>query len=72
MIKKTPAVLLALTEALEQAIQDELKGVGLTPLQQHDTLKDIYKWSDVARRTEIVYDRIHKQPVITPRHRINK
>lgn len=72
MIKKTPAVLLALTEALEQAIQDEQKGVGLTPLQQHDTLKDIYKWSDVARRTEIVYDRIHKQPVITPRHRINK
>lgn len=62
----------ALTEALEQAIHDEQQGVGLTPLQQHDKLKDIYKWSDVARRTEIVYDRIHKQDVITPKYRINK
>ena len=63
---------LALTESLEQAIHEEEEGTGLTPTQQHDRLKNIYRWSDVARRTEIVYNRIHKQPVITPKHRINR
>ena len=64
--------MLALTEALEQAITEEIDGVGLTPQQQHDKLKDIYKWSDVARRAEVVYNRISDQPVITPKDRMNK
>ncbi|XP_067935581.1 phosphatidylinositol N-acetylglucosaminyltransferase subunit A-like isoform X2 [Watersipora subatra] len=69
LAKPTPE---SLTEALESAIAEEMNGLGLSPLEQHDKLKDIYKWSEVARRTEIVYNGIFKQSVITPKHRMDR
>lgn len=61
-----------LAEALEEAIEEELAGEGLSPQEQHDRLKSIYKWEDVAERTEVVYRTIRKQPIITVKHRINR
>lgn len=49
-----------------------MAGRGLSPLKQHEIIKSIYKWEDIAVRTEIVYNRIAKQPVITVKDRINR
>ncbi|XP_071516887.1 phosphatidylinositol N-acetylglucosaminyltransferase subunit A isoform X2 [Panulirus ornatus] len=49
----------SLTEKLELAIQRELNGKRLDPWKMHEEMKNIYLWSDVVQRTEVVYDQVH-------------
>lgn len=49
----------SLTEKLEYAIEMELNGKRLDPWQMHEETKNIYLWSDVVQRTEIIYNKVH-------------
>ncbi|KAK7067098.1 hypothetical protein SK128_011268 [Halocaridina rubra] len=53
----------SLTKTLEFAIERELRNVPgrPDPWTMHWEMKNLYTWPDVARRTEIVYDRVHKE-----------
>ena len=45
---------LALTEALEQAIQSHRQGTRISHQEMHSRIKVLYTWQDVAKRTEKV------------------
>ena len=47
--------------ALSNAIR-VIKSGQHDPLQAHERVKDMYAWSDVARRTELVYERAMAAP----------
>lgn len=49
----------SLTKTLEFAIEKEISGRRMDPWVMHWEMKNIYTWPDVARRTEIVYNRVH-------------
>lgn len=48
----------ALCAALEDAIVASQSGRVLDPESMHMRVKELYTWQDVARRTEVVYNRI--------------
>lgn len=47
----------SLVNSTLQAI-DLIQSKAVDPLSFHDQVKDMYSWVDVARRTQVVYDRI--------------
>lgn len=51
----------SLTKTLEFAIERELSGRRRDPWVMHWEMKNLYTWPDVARRTEIVYNRVHQK-----------
>ncbi|XP_076451623.1 phosphatidylinositol N-acetylglucosaminyltransferase subunit A-like isoform X2 [Babylonia areolata] len=48
----------ALAEALEKAIEDHQLGRAVSPWDAHHRVKHMYTWTDVAERTEKVYNRV--------------
>ncbi|PIK33292.1 putative phosphatidylinositol N-acetylglucosaminyltransferase subunit A, partial [Apostichopus japonicus] len=48
----------SLLSALERAIEKKQKNTALPPEEMYMRMKDIYRWQDVAVRTEKVYDTI--------------
>lgn len=54
--------LLALVEALENAIADKLSGNVVDPFEAHRRVQQLYTWQNVATRTEAVYDKIMSVP----------
>ena len=65
-------MLSALTVAMEQAIKASQSQHVLPPHTVHTRVKELYTWQDVARRTEIVYDRIQEDEEIHLEGRIQK
>ncbi|KAK8750369.1 hypothetical protein OTU49_014798 [Cherax quadricarinatus] len=51
----------SLTQKLELAIEMEINGKRLDPWVMHSEMKNIYLWSDVVQRTEVVYNRVHQE-----------
>lgn len=47
-----------LIEKLEFAIARVRSNDRMDPFKMHNDIKDMYNWRDVARRTEIVYNRV--------------
>ena len=62
----------ALSAALEDAIKVSRSGTVLSPYSVHARVKKLYTWQNVARRTEIVYDRIQKDEEIFLTGRIER
>ncbi len=62
----------ALTESLEQAIEDSIAGNMYSHKEVHERVRKLYTWPDVARRTECVYDRVHAHTEIHVEGRIKK
>lgn len=50
-----------LTQKLELAIRLEETGKRVGPWEMHREVKNTYLWSDVMRRTELVYSKVHKE-----------
>ena len=48
----------SLIEKLEFAIARVRSGDRMDPFKMHNDVKGMYNWRDVARRTEIVYNRV--------------
>nr|CAG4636131.1 EOG090X0515 [Eubosmina coregoni]SVE69766.1 EOG090X0515 [Eubosmina coregoni] len=55
----------AIVLALDKAIDCHLKGTGLSPLARHEFIQRTYNWTNIANRTELVYDNVHQQPPLT-------
>ncbi|MPC26734.1 Phosphatidylinositol N-acetylglucosaminyltransferase subunit A [Portunus trituberculatus] len=51
----------SLTEKLELAIRLEETGQRVGPWEMHQEVKNTYLWSDVMRRTELVYSKVHQE-----------
>lgn len=49
----------ALAEAIEKAIP---KVSSLEPWKVHERIRKMYNWHDVAKRTEIVYEKVRQEP----------
>lgn len=47
-----------LIDKIEFAIARVKSGGCMDPEEMHSKIKNMYNWRDVARRTEIVYDRV--------------
>ncbi|XP_076059159.1 phosphatidylinositol glycan anchor biosynthesis class A isoform X2 [Oratosquilla oratoria] len=52
----------SLTAALERAIENHLQGIAIDPWEMYADMKDLYTWPDVAQRTEVVYNRVSREP----------
>lgn len=52
-----------LVVAVEEAIERHRCGAAMSPHLMHSRIRNIYKWQDVAQRTEKVYDRVSKNKV---------
>ncbi len=63
---------LALTESLEEAIEAAVSGNVYHPQDMHERVRKLYTWQDVARRTERVYDSVHRDTEIHLEGRIKK
>ena len=50
-----------LIEKVDLAIKRHKSGDKIDPIQMHNEIKKMYNWRDVARRTEIVYNRVVKE-----------
>ncbi|KAB7505084.1 Phosphatidylinositol N-acetylglucosaminyltransferase subunit A [Armadillidium nasatum] len=48
----------SLIEHLEKAIEREMDGTRCDPMRMHEEMRNIYTWSDIAVRTEKVYDAV--------------
>lgn len=57
---------LGLVKELENAILDRRKGRFVPPLEAHKRVSKMYTWQNVARRTEIVYDRLSGEGEVKP------
>lgn len=57
MILSEPTVT-DLIEKIKFAIKRHKTGDIVNPIEMHDKIKSMYNWRDVAKRTEIVYNRI--------------
>ena len=57
MILSEPTVT-DLIEKIKFAIKRHKSGDIIDPIVMHEKIKTMYNWRDVARRTEIVYNRI--------------
>ncbi|XP_060603415.1 phosphatidylinositol N-acetylglucosaminyltransferase subunit A-like [Ruditapes philippinarum] len=62
MIKLAEPSVKALVSALEDAISDQRNGKVIDPYEAHERIKNMYTWPNVARRTDVVYDMVHKLP----------
>jgi phosphatidylinositol N-acetylglucosaminyltransferase subunit A len=51
-----------LIEKLETAIRICKTQNRMDPFEMHDRVKNMYNWRDIAKRTEIVYNRVVAQP----------
>jgi phosphatidylinositol glycan class A protein len=47
-----------LIDKLNKAILKINSGDRMDPIEMHEKIKKMYNWRDVAKRTEIVYDRV--------------
>jgi phosphatidylinositol glycan class A protein len=45
-----------LVKKIEFAIERHKSGNVMNALEQHEKIKQMYNWRDVARRTQVVYD----------------
>ncbi|CAH1773923.1 unnamed protein product [Owenia fusiformis] len=64
-----PSVSSLLTE-VEGAIHDHRMGLYLPVHVAHNRIKAMYRWQDVARQTEAVYDRLQLSPALDSWERI--
>lgn len=51
-------LILGLIEQLEKAIEKEINGTRIDPHSMHNEMRNLYTWTDIARRTEKVYDAV--------------
>ena len=51
-------LVLALLVELEKAIADRRSGNVVDPFEAHKVIAGLYSWRDVARRTEVVYNKV--------------
>lgn len=59
-----------LVQSIEAALNDRLQKKILEPEECHKRVTAMYRWSDVARRTEVVYKIVSKEPIVTLKGRI--
>ncbi|XP_074641689.1 phosphatidylinositol N-acetylglucosaminyltransferase subunit A-like [Tubulanus polymorphus] len=59
-----------LLEAIEDAISDHQLQRSINPYEMHEEVRKLYTWQDVARRTEIVYNRVASEPKQELRERL--
>ena len=52
---------LDLVTALEEIILHHRRGEGMSPQDMHNRVKEMYKWQDVAERTEKVYNVVSQE-----------
>ena len=45
-------------EKVQIAIERHKKGEKKDPIQMHEQIKEMYNWRDIAKRTEVVYNRV--------------
>jgi phosphatidylinositol N-acetylglucosaminyltransferase subunit A len=57
MILSEPTVT-DLIEKIKFAIKRHKTGDIVDPIEMHEKIKNMYNWRDVAKRTELVYNRI--------------
>ncbi|XP_014664496.1 PREDICTED: phosphatidylinositol N-acetylglucosaminyltransferase subunit A-like [Priapulus caudatus] len=62
----------SLLAEIESAIADCRRGTNLDPYVVHERVKALYRWQDVAQRTEIVYDSIVVNPEATMEDKLRK
>ncbi|XP_038073159.1 phosphatidylinositol N-acetylglucosaminyltransferase subunit A-like [Patiria miniata] len=62
----------SLVEALEVAIARQREGSQVPAQQVYDTMKGIYTWENVAKRTEKIYDGIMEMPVLSLAERLER
>ena len=62
----------ALAEALFNAIEDKKQGKAVSPWEAHERVKRMYTWTNVAERTEKVYNMVSAKPDRDLAARINK
>lgn len=48
----------ALVEALNSAISLRKRRLNVDPYQAHQIVSSMYNWRDIARRTEVIYDKV--------------
>lgn len=53
---------LGLLNSLEQAMRDRACGNVIAPQVAHQKLSQMYQWTDVASRTEQVYNLVMNEP----------
>nr|CAG4641651.1 EOG090X0515 [Eurycercus lamellatus] len=51
-----------IVSALDEAIQAQLMGTCISPWTSHEFIHRVYNWVDIAARTQLVYDDVHRQP----------
>jgi phosphatidylinositol glycan class A protein len=51
--------LLALVDALNNAIHLRKQRLHFDPHQAHQLVASMYNWRDIARRTELIYDEVN-------------
>ena len=64
--------LIALTEALDKAIQNCFAGELWNVWDVHKSVESLYTWQDVARRTEQVYNSLYYKDGFTFWTQFNK
>ena len=47
---------------LEKAINNHRSGIRMNSIEMHEKIKKMYSWRDVAKRTEIVYNKVMQKP----------
>uniref|UniRef100_A0A8C6W1F8 Phosphatidylinositol glycan anchor biosynthesis, class A n=1 Tax=Nannospalax galili TaxID=1026970 RepID=A0A8C6W1F8_NANGA len=62
----------SLCEGLEKAIFQVKSGTLPAPENIHNVVKTFYTWSNVAERTEKVYERVSKEDVLPMHKRVNR
>lgn len=72
MIRLADPSVEALVETLTESIEDCRRGDVIAPDVAHSRVREFYTWQNVARRTELVYDRIVRTPVPTTAERMIK
>ena len=62
----------ALVAELESAIIEQRTNQHMSPYAIHSRVRELYKWQDVAKRTELVYDRIAREREIDLAERLHR
>lgn len=72
MVWLTEPSVAGLVDGIERALQDRRTNNFLSPENCHERVKDMYRWSDVAERTEAVYNTIAKERIDSFDERVHK
>lgn len=72
LIHLAEATVPALVNGLEVAIAVHREGKFIPPEIVHQRVRDIYTWSEIAERTEKVYNAIVQKPILSTSERLEK